>query len=82
MKKVGTIFREMFSEEKGGKISSKKVWGAIVLTLVSMTYVMDGYHFYEINVALFNSMLLAGVSLIGLHTVGNMFKKSTPKAEE
>jgi hypothetical protein len=84
MKVNTTVFRDMFSEIKGGKYSSKKIWGSIILGLVAMTYVMDGYDFYEINTHLFDAMLIAGSSLIGLTTLSGIFtkKSATTKPEE
>ncbi len=70
---LGDIIRE----DKDGKVSSKKIWGHIVMTLVGLTYVADGLHWYEMNLSAFNSMLIAGCTLIGLKTIKEVFKKST-----
>jgi hypothetical protein len=61
-----TFIKDLFTEEKGGKFSSKKFWGHVFCALVAVTYVMDGWHFYKINENLFNSLLIAGVTLLGL----------------
>lgn len=69
------FFQDQLREESGGKYSSKKVWGAIVMALVSMAFVVDGLHFYTVNENLFNSMLIAGCTLLGLTSVKTMFAK-------
>ena len=70
------FFKDLTSESSGGKYSSKKIWGHIVMTLVGLTYVADGLHWYTMNLNAFNSMLIAGCTLIGLRTVKEVFKKS------
>ena len=55
---------DLFREKTGGKISSKKFFGNIFLTLCALTFVVD----------LFNPTLVAGCTLIGLRTIGGMFK--------
>jgi len=83
MKKQNFRFvKDMFSEEKGGKFSSKKLWGHIFCALVGTTYVMDGWDFYKINEHLFDSLLIAGVTLIGLTTVKNIFGKKETKTDD
>ena len=72
-----TFFKDLVTEEKGGKYSSKKIWGHIFCGLVGTTYVMDGWHFYEINEHLFDSLLIAGVTLLGLTIVKGMFGKKS-----
>ena len=71
------FIRDLFTEVSGGKYSSKKLWGAIILSVVTLTYLGDGFKFYDVNVHLFDSMLIAGTSLIGLTTIGNIFKRSS-----
>ena len=68
---------DLIREDKGGKISSKKIWGHLFMTLVGLTYVVDGLHWYEMNVNAFNSMLIAGCTLIGLKTIKEVFKKDS-----
>jgi len=63
----------LFREKSGGKLSSKKFWGNIFLALCAVTYVLDGFHFYDVGKELFNSILVAGCTLVGLRTVGGMF---------
>lgn len=69
------LFKDLLSEESGGKYSSKKVWGSIIMTLISAAFIMDGLHFYKANENLFNSMLLAGSTLLGLKIIKDMFNK-------
>jgi hypothetical protein len=71
------FIKDMFCEETGGKYSSKKIWGAIIMFLVSAAFILDGLHFYTSNENLFNSMLLAGTTLIGLKVVKDIFNKKT-----
>lgn len=65
---------DLFKEKTGGKTSSKKFWGNIFLILCAVTFVVDGFHFYEVSKDLFNPTLVAGCTLIGLRTIGSMFK--------
>ena len=69
------FIRDMFCEESGGKYSSKKIWGAIIMALVCTSFILDGLHFYKSNETLFNSMLIAGTTLIGLRTLTGIIKK-------
>tara|TARA_B110000503_G_C7105505_1_gene395742 strand:+ start:888 stop:1115 length:228 start_codon:yes stop_codon:yes gene_type:complete len=64
---------DLFRESTGGKTSSKKFWGNAFLLLCGITYILDGFHFYEVSMDLFNPTLIAGCTLIGLRTVGGMF---------
>jgi hypothetical protein len=74
------FIRDLFKEETGGKYSSKKIWGAIIMFLVSTSFILDGLHFYTANKDLFNSMLIAGTSLIGLTTISKVFSKTNKDA--
>jgi hypothetical protein len=76
-KKKFTFFQDMLLEEKGGKYSTKKAWGHVVMALVCITYVLDGWDFYVINEHLFDSMLLAGVTLLGLTFIRGLFGKGS-----
>ena len=69
------FFQDQLREESGGKYSSKKCWGLIVMTLVCLAFALDGLKFYTANENLFNSMLIAGCTLLGLTSVSSMFKK-------
>ena len=65
---------DLFREKNGGKISSKKFWGNIFLILCAITFVIDGFKFYDVSKDLFSPALVAGCTLIGLRTIGGMFK--------
>jgi hypothetical protein len=65
---------DLFKEKADGKISSKKFWGNILMFFCAATFVMDGLHWYDVSKDLFNPTLIAGCTLIGLRTVGNMMK--------
>ena len=65
---------DLFREKTGGKVSSKKFFGNIFLLLCAVTFVVDGLKFYDVSADLFNPTLVAGCTLIGLRTIGGMFK--------
>lgn len=69
------ILTDWFKEEQGGKWSSKKLWGHIMLLLVGVAFILDGLNFYEADHHIFDSMLIAGTTLIGLRTIKDIFKK-------
>lgn len=75
-----TAFRDMHTEKKGGKYSSKKIWGTIILSLICVTYLLDGFSFFTVNASLFDPMLFVAGGLIGLHTISQIF--SRPSKEE
>lgn len=80
-----TFLKDMLSEDKSGKYSSKKLWGHIVMGLVCTTYILDGWDFYVINTHLFDSMLIAGGYLLGISLVRSAFnrtKKETPSDDK
>ena len=85
MKKVFTKISEfcsdMVREEKGGKFSSKKAWGHTFMLLVGVSYIADLLESYEVNVALFNTMVITATTLIGLKTIKEILKKDLPKSE-
>ena len=70
-----SFLKDQLTDEKGGKYSSKKFWGFIVMLLVCLAFIVDGVEFYTANENLFNSMLIAGCSLLGLRAISGMFKK-------
>jgi hypothetical protein len=69
------FFQDMFREKRGGKYSSKKIWGNIIMILVCTSFVVDGLAWYTANTALFNSMLVVGATLLGLRGVMAIFGK-------
>jgi hypothetical protein len=72
-----TFLKDLFSESKGGKYSSKKFWGHIFMLLVAAAFIVDGLHFYTVNVDLFNTMVIAGTTLIGLRTIRTFFERKS-----
>ena len=70
-----SFWSDQFRESKDGKFSSKKLWGFIIMLLICISFVLDGIYFYTANENLFNSMLIAGTTLLGLRLVGDIFKK-------
>ncbi|MBV1952555.1 MAG: hypothetical protein KUG64_10240 [Cycloclasticus sp.] len=75
------LLKDMFIEEKDGKYSSKKIWGAIIFVLVCAAFIMDGLKFYTANKDLFIPMLTAACTLIGLGTLGAIFKRKAAANE-
>lgn len=75
------FFQDIFREKRGGKYSSKKIWGTIIMLLISIAFVVDGLKFYTVNENLFNSMLIAGTTLIGLGTL-NLFANKNKNSED
>lgn len=72
-------FQDFLKEESDGKYSTKKLWGHVVMLLVCMTYVLDGWDFYSINQHLFDSMLIAGTTLLSMTVVRAMINKRRNK---
>jgi undecaprenyl pyrophosphate phosphatase UppP len=72
---IKQFFEDLILENRGGKTSTKKVWGHIILILVSITYVLDGTGTYKINEHLFDAMLICGTTLIGASTLASIFTK-------
>lgn len=79
--KVKEFFLDLIRETKGGKVSSKKIWGHVVMLLVCMTYVMDGFNWYEVDHHLFDTAMIAGCTLLGLALVGRAFGKNPATGE-
>lgn len=73
------FLKDQFLEEAGGKYSSKKIWGLIIMFLVCCSFILDGLNFYTSNENLFNSMLIAGCTLLGLNGVSKIFNKKESK---
>lgn len=70
------FFQDIFREKRSGKYSSKKIWGNIIMILVCTSFVVDGLAWYTANIALFNSMLIVGATLLGLRGVMAVFGKN------
>lgn len=70
------FIQDQLRERSNGKYSSKKIWGLIIMLLVCSAFILDGLHFYTANESLFNSMLIAGCTLLGLNTAKAIFSKN------
>lgn len=70
-----TFFQDLLKEKRGGKFSSKKIWGAIVMLLLCLAFIGDGFEFYKVNVELFNTFAIIGTTLIGLGSAVAAFTK-------
>jgi hypothetical protein len=70
--------KDLFLEEKEGKLSSKKVYGGIAVILTFIAFILDGLHIYTVNENLFDSMLIFAGSMLGL-SIARYFSKSKPK---
>lgn len=82
MKKRNYYFiQDLFRENRGGKYSSKKFWGHIIMLLVSITYVMDGFDFFEVDHHLFDSALIAGGYFLGMSVLNRALPKRNVEAE-
>ena len=79
---IKQFFLDLILEKRDGKASTKKIWGHIILILVSTTYVLDGWHFYKINEHLFDAMLIAGSTLIGASLITNIFRRNSQSKEK
>lgn len=71
-----TFFQDILREKRGGKYSSKKVWGFITMILLCLAFIIDGLKFYTVNENLFNTMALVSTTLLGLGTL-NLFSKQS-----
>jgi glycopeptide antibiotics resistance protein len=75
------FIRDIFTEDKNdNKFSSKKTMGIIAGILTFCAFVVDGFHFYDIDTDLFNSMLIFSGTMLGASVV-KVFGKQKPKAE-
>tara|TARA_R110002020_G_scaffold29571_10_gene93234 strand:+ start:1198 stop:1437 length:240 start_codon:yes stop_codon:yes gene_type:complete len=61
------FFKDIMTEDlKEGKYSSKKVMGLIAGLLGFVAFVVDGFHFYDINDNMFDSMLIFSATMLGV----------------
>ena len=70
MKKIVQIF-----QEESGKFSSKRVAGIAGFILCGIGFVLDGLHFYDMDILIFNSFLTASTVLIGVNVVSKFAPK-------
>lgn len=74
-----TFIKDLFSENKGGKYSSKKFWGHILFILVGASFVLDGLNFYSSNETLYMYTLGAACLLIGLRSIEKLLSSFSKK---
>lgn len=61
------FLKDLFTEDlKDKKYSSKKVMGVIAGLLSFGAFVVDGFHWYDINDAMFDSMLIFSATMLGV----------------
>tara|TARA_R110001592_G_scaffold48339_1_gene152270 strand:- start:706 stop:933 length:228 start_codon:yes stop_codon:yes gene_type:complete len=64
------FIKDIFIEDsKDGKISSKKVMGVLAGILSFSAFVVDGFHFYEIDSGMLDSMLIFSGTMLGASIV-------------
>jgi len=72
------FIRNIFTEDKNdGKFSSKKTMGIIGGLLAFAAFAVDGFHFYEIDKSMFDSMLIFSGTMLGASVVKS-FGKDKP----
>tara|TARA_R110002167_G_scaffold46546_1_gene138753 strand:- start:814 stop:1044 length:231 start_codon:yes stop_codon:yes gene_type:complete len=59
----------LMEDLKDKKYSSKKVTGMIGSLLAFIAFVVDGFHFYAINGAMFDSLLIFSATMLGVSTL-------------
>ena len=73
------FIKDLFSESKGGKYSSKKFWGHILFILVGASFALDGLKFYTANETLYMYTLGAACLLIGLRSIEKLLSSFSSK---
>jgi hypothetical protein len=76
MKFLKDIFTESLDE---GKYSSKKTVGLIAASLAFLGFLVDGFHFYDINDTMFDSILIFSATMLGVSVVKNFKKNPSDK---
>ena len=61
--------KDILTEDKDGKKSSKKIMGIIAGLLAFTAFIVDGFHFYEIDKGMFDSMLIFSATMLGASIV-------------
>ena len=80
MKKFITdIFKE---DKKEDKFSSKKTVGIIAAILAFLGFIVDGFHFYDINDGMFDSMLIFSGTMLVSSIVKSFSKSSQGPTEK
>jgi myosin-crossreactive antigen len=65
MKTIIEAIKQMHKGEDG-KTSSKRVYGGVIISTALATYVLDGFKFYTVNTHLFDTLMIAGTTLLGI----------------
>jgi len=75
------FIKDIFTEDKNEeKFSSKKTMGIIAGLLAFVAFIVDGFHFYEIDIEMFDSMLIFSGTMLGASVVKIFGKgKDLPK---
>lgn len=69
------FIKDIFTEDKNdSKFSSKKTMGILGGVLAFIAFVVDGFHFYDINNEMFNSMLIFSGTMLGASIVKSFAK--------
>ena len=69
------FIKDIFTEDKtDNKYSSKKTMGIISGILVCIAFIGDGFHWFEVNQELFNSMLIFSATMLGVSTIKSFTK--------
>ena len=56
----------MTEDANDNKYSSKKLMGLIAGVLAFAAFIIDGFHFYDINEGMFDSMLIFAATMLGV----------------
>lgn len=76
------FIKDIFTEDKNEKkFSSKKTMGILSGILAFLAFLADGFHFYDINDGMFDSMLIFSGTMLGASVVKSFASKSSNKAE-
>lgn len=77
------FIKDIFTEDKNdSKFSSKKTMGILGGVLSFMAFVVDGFHFYDINNEMFNSMLIFSGTMLGASIVKSFAKGGSKSNNE
>jgi len=72
------FLKDIFTEDKNeNKFSSKKTMGIVAGVLAFIAFIVDGFHFYEIDNGMFDSMLLFSATMLGASIVKSFGKGKT-----
>lgn len=66
----------LYESKEDDKYSSKKVMGITGGLLAFVSFVVDGFHFYEIDTDMFNSMLIFSATMLGASVVKHFGSKN------